>query len=180
VCEENAVGMGCVNKKYLDKGKPVPAPRIMSPDDLIVELGKTHAPEGFSTITKSWRQRRKHAGTYDEQWLQERHPYLPADFDYAFYNCAHPDLICDGYLKGNETIVLKHLHPQHETLRFSLPDYTVGLVLHYVNGARAACTMNLDTLHLDVPANRAYLVWRGQFQVGEPLQALEARHVTVN
>jgi hypothetical protein len=175
VCEENPVGVGFVNKKYLDKNQPVPAPRIMSPDDLIVELGKPHKPEGFSVITKSWLPRRRHAGTYDDQWLKERHPYLPKDFDYAYYNGAHPDLIYNGYLKGDEGVVLKRLHSEHETLRFYLPNYQVGLLLRYHNGSMAKCKVALDTLHLDVHANRAYLVWRGQFQVGAPLRVLEAR-----
>lgn len=180
VYEENPVGVGYVNLKYWDKTKPIPAPRIMSPNDPIIELGKNYKPEGLSVITKSWLPRRQYGGTYDEQWIREYHPQLPKDFNYAYYNCAHPDLIYDGYLQGNESITLTQLHPRHETLCFSLPGYKVGLLLRYLNGSMAIGKVALDTLHIDVPAHRAYLVWRGQFDVGEPLRVLEARMLLPN
>jgi hypothetical protein len=160
VCEENPVGVGCVNKKYLDKSQLLPAPRIMSPDDLILELGKQHKPEGFSAIAKSWLPRRKLSGTYDEQWRQQRHPKLPQDFDYAYFNCAHPDLTYDGYLNGDEAVALKHLHPQHKMLKFSLPEYRVGAVITDKDDYRYGALGNLDTLYMDIERMRAYLVWR--------------------
>jgi len=160
VCEENPVGMGYVNRKHLDKSKPLPAPRIMSPDDLIIELDKGHKPEGFSAITKSWLPRRKYGGTYDEQWLKKRHPYLPEDFDYSYYNCAHPDLIYNGYLKGNESVVLKRLHSKHDTLKFSLPAYRVGAAITDKDDYRYGALGNLDTVYMDVEQMRVYLVWR--------------------
>lgn len=175
VCEENPVGVGYVNKKYLSKSQPLPAPRVMSPHDSEMELGESYKPEGLSVITKSWLPRRAQAGTYDEQWLKERHPYLPKDFDYAFYNSAHPSLIYDGYLKGDEAIVLQNLHPQHSTLNFYLPNCEVLLFLGYSDGKAGMCKLNLDTLHLEVAANRAYLVWRGQLPVVEKLRTIEAR-----
>lgn len=175
VCEENPVGVGYVNKKHLDKSQPVPAPRVMSPDDPVMELGKYYRPEGLSVITKSWLLRRQYGGTYDEQWLNERHPYLPGDFDYAFYNCAHPDLVYEGYLRGNEAVVLHRLHPEHEILRFGLPNCEALIVLHYADGKTGLCKLNLDTLHLEVAVNRAYLVWRGQFQAKATLRGLEAQ-----
>lgn len=175
VLEENPVGLGYVNKKYLDKSQPLPAPRVMSPANPVMELGKNYKPEGLSVITKSWLPRRAQAGTYDDRWLKERHPYLPKDFDYTFYNCAHPDLIYDGYLKGHEQVVLQHLHPQHPLLRFYLPNCEVLLFLGYADGKAGMCRLNLDTLHIEVAANRAYLVWRGQLPAGERLKALEAR-----
>jgi len=177
VCEENPVGAGYVNKKYLDKSQPVPAPRVMAPNDPVMELGKSYKPAGLSVITKSWLPRRQYAGTYDDRWLNERHPYLPKDFDYAFYNGAHPDLIYNGYLKGDEAVVLQGLHPVHEILRFYLPNCEVLLFLWHAGGKTGMCKLNLDTLHLEVAANRAYLVWRGQFQAGETLNALEARAI---
>lgn len=44
-------------------------------------------------------------GTYDDKWLEERHPYYPKDFDDAHWNCApedqqfdFPDLMKPHYL----------------------------------------------------------------------------------
>jgi len=177
VYEQNPIGLGYVNMKYLDKNKPIPAPRIMSSKQQVMELGNVHKPEGFSAMMKSWLPRRKYAGTYDEKWIKERHPLMPKNFDYAFYNCAHPDMIYDGYLIGNEQVVLKYLHSEHENLSFFLPDYRLGLLLRYKSGAMAMAKVELDTLHIDAPENRVYLVWRSQFDVGESLRVLEARMV---
>ena len=160
VCEENPVGVGYVNKKYLDRSQLLPAPRIMSPDDLILELGKNYKPEGFSAIAKSWLPRRKYGGTYDEPWLQQRRPKLPKDFDYAYYNGAHPDLIYDGYLKGDEAVALKHLHSQLQILKFSLPAYRVGAVITDKDDYRYGALGNLDTVYMDIEKMRVYLAWR--------------------
>lgn len=160
VCEENPVGIGYVNKKCLDKGRLLPAPRIMSPDDLILELGKQHKPQGFAAIAKSWLPRRQYGGTYDEHWLQQRRPKLPKDFDYAYYNCAHPDLIYDGYLRGDEAVVLKHLHPQYQILKFSLPAYRVGAVITDRDEYRYGALGNLDTAYIDIEKMRVCLTWR--------------------
>jgi len=175
VYEHNPLGKGYVNLKYWDKSQPIPAPCVMSPDDPVTELGKNYKPEGLSALTKSWLPRRQYGGTYDEQWLNQRHPKLPQEFNYAYYNCAHPDLIYAGYLHGDESVVLTQLHPQHQTLRFTLPGYRIGLLLRYLNGSMAFAQVVLDTLHVEVPTQRAYLVWRGQFDVGEPVRVLEAR-----
>jgi hypothetical protein len=160
VCEENPVGIGYANKKYLDKSRLLPAPRLMSPDDLILELGKQHKPEGFSAIAKSWLPRRKYGGTYDEQWLQQRRPKLPKDFDCAYYNCAHPDLVYDGYLNGDEAVALKHLHPQQQILKFSLPAYRVGAVITDKDDYRYGALGNLDTVYMDIEKMQVYLTWR--------------------
>jgi len=175
VFEENPVGCGYVNKKYLNNIEQLPAPSIMKKEEPVIEFNQYYEPQGFSVISKSWLQRRKYAGTYDEKWINERHPKLPKDFDFSYYNCAHPEMIYNGYLIGNESVELANLHPEHKILQFYLPSYKVFLLLRYLNGQLKMCKVELDTLHIELPEEQAFLIWRGKFFTGEPLRIIEAR-----
>jgi hypothetical protein len=171
--EENPIGKG-----YLPEGKAptdvtFEAPQIESPDDPVTELGRIHKPEGFGPIRRGWLPRRAFAGTYDDAWLQGRWPHTPLDFDYRFYNSAHPDLVYPGYLRGDEEVSLENLHPDG-ALELRLPGYELGLVALLDTGSRAVVPMLLDTLMIDVPEGRLYMTWRGAFSKRRPIQALEA------
>ncbi len=176
VYEKNPVGSGFVNKRFADKKKLIPAPRIMSPADPAPKLGGTYKPQGFSAIGKSWLPRRKYGGTYDERWLKERSPKLPKDFDFLYYNCAHPDLIYDGYLRGDEVVVLKNLHKRRPFLQFYLPNFQVSAAITDHDAYRYAALGNLDTLYLDVEESQAFLVWRITLPIYEDgIKRIEAR-----
>ncbi len=68
------------------------------------------APQGFGPIPPWWLDRQSHAGTYDEAWRTTRAPRLSEDFDYRFFQIAHPSLIVPA-LDGDETVALDHLTP---------------------------------------------------------------------
>ncbi|MGH7455396.1 MAG: DUF2169 domain-containing protein, partial [bacterium] len=140
----------------------------------LASLDQRPAPQGLGSIAKSWLPRRKLAGMYDEKWKKERWPKLPVDFNFAYYNSAHPDLICQSYLKGNERIQLEGLHP-NGTLRFALPAYRVFLLLRFCDGMMMPAPLFLDTLLIDVPENKAYLTWRFALGLERPLRVIEAR-----
>lgn len=174
--EFNPVGCGFVEPgtiRKLDKEKPIPAPRIESPHNPVQKLGQDYLLEGFGTIGRAWLPRRTLAGTYDDQWKQERHPQLPEDFAYAYYNCAHPDLIYPGYLKGDEQVELRGIHPD-QPLRFSLPAYQPHIVLEYPDATQKKIGLNLDTLHIDTDQQQVQLVWRAWFKQTAPLAAIHA------
>ncbi|AGP33062.1 DUF2169 family type VI secretion system accessory protein [Sorangium cellulosum] len=171
--EQNPVGKG-----YLPEGKTpsdvtFEAPQIESPDDPVTELGRLHKPEGLGPIPGVWLPRRAYAGTYDEAWQAERWPHAPLDFDYRFYNSAHPDLVYPGYLRGNEEIVLENLHPDG-ALELRLPGYELGLLALLETGSRAVVPMLLDTLMIDVPEGRLFMTWRGAYSKRRRIEALEA------
>lgn len=48
-------------------------------------------PAGFGFIGRSWLPRISYAGTYDQKWLDEQHPYPPFDMDYRYWNGAPED-----------------------------------------------------------------------------------------
>jgi hypothetical protein len=118
--------------------------------------------QGFGPIPPFWRDRQKFAGTYDDQWLKSRHPLLPEDFDYRFYQCAHPRLICDGYLRGDETFELFRLS-QLESVEFSLPAVQPFARFLWNDDRQVAMNLNLDGVHINArsPDIMIDLTWRG-------------------
>ncbi len=55
--------------------------------------------------------RRRHAGTYDQRWHDERRPLPPEDLDPRFWQVAPPEQQVPGHLNGGELIELIHLTP---------------------------------------------------------------------
>src|SRR5579883_3232186 len=58
-----------------------------------------YRPMAFGPIGRSWEPRYKLAGTYDQKWLDDVCPFLPADFKDEYYQCAPEDQQL-AYLKG--------------------------------------------------------------------------------
>lgn len=160
VHQENPVGVGFVDRGRLDPSRPIPAPTILCPDGRLPVLGEPYPVEGLSALGKPWLPRRARAGTFDAAWAAARHPRLPHDFNAAFYNCAHPGLIHDGWLRGDEEVRLERLHREHEILTFRLPALTVAAAITDRDGYRYGSPARLDTLTLDAERLRAWLTWR--------------------
>jgi hypothetical protein len=176
IFQENPVGKGYLGGELPESFDRWPAPQIESLDDPVCELGKRYKPEGFGPIARSWQPRLKCAGTFDEEWQRARWPDLPTDFEFSFYNVGHPDLICPAFLSGDEEVVLDGVLPGG-TLRFYLPGYKLGVLLRYKDGSMAVAPVFLDTLFVDVPASRVFLVWRSPILKGKSIRALEPRMV---
>ncbi|HEX8699676.1 MAG TPA: DUF2169 domain-containing protein [Myxococcaceae bacterium] len=86
-----------------------PGPQIEDARNLISNTRTRPEPAGVGAIGRHWAPRRGFTGTMDERWMKERMPLLPLDFDERHYQCATPDLICPGYLKGGEMVRLLNL-----------------------------------------------------------------------
>ncbi|MBK9258907.1 MAG: DUF2169 domain-containing protein [Polyangiaceae bacterium] len=156
-----------------------PAPQIESLDDPVVELGKKYRPEGFGPIARSWQPRLKRAGTFDEEWQRTRWPELPHDFEFSFYNAAHPDLICPGFLRGDEEVLLEGLSAEG-TVRFYLPGYKMGVLLRFKDGSMAIVPVYLDTLFVDVPARKGHIMWRAPIPKEKAIRVMEPRMTQPN
>jgi hypothetical protein len=173
VCERNPVGRGLVGSVVVGTDI-VEAPQVESPAAPISKLGRDATPEGFGPLSPVWMQRRVKAGTYDQKWLDKVWPRIPADFDFAFYNSAHPDLVAKGYLRGDEPIELVGWHhdgPVHSRL----PGIRPFLLLRCMNGSLVPTGMKLDTVVIDTDEDRVYLTWRGRVPVEVAPRVIEAR-----
>jgi len=143
--------------KKPDEGQPLP--NIEEPSNPITQWKDKPMPAGFGFIDRSWEQRSKFAGTYDEQWQEEQFPLLPEDFDERAFQAAHPDLIHTPYLQGNERVKITGGTPA-SILEFKLPDIAIGIAIHPNRGGPKREIANLDTLILRPDEHKLNLVWR--------------------
>lgn len=123
---------------------------------------ETREPQGFGPMPPFWRSRQQFAGTYDEEWIKHRHPRLPQDFDYRFYQCAHPRLICEGFLQGSEEFELYNLRPNTPSLTFRLPGIQLKADYRWLDDRRVSLRLNLDGVHIDARGDtvRVDITWR--------------------
>ncbi len=119
-CEANLNGKGFIGEKSKKSINGKPLPNLEDPRNLIRSWKSRPKPVGYGFYGRGWMPRLRFAGTYDETYQKERAPAFPHDFDYSFFNSAHPDLQFRGYLRGDERVELRNLSSE-PTLRFRLP-----------------------------------------------------------
>jgi hypothetical protein len=140
-------------------------PNIEDPKGLIRNYGDTPPPAGFGFISPDWQPRASFAGTYDEQWTNERMPLLPKDFDRRFFNAASPGLIAPGYLKGDEAVVVENASPRG-TISFNLPGVASPECRVQLVGRRdVRVETKLDTVIINTDEDLLILIWRGHLAV---------------
>lgn len=158
---------------WLKRQREIPAPQVESLEDPVRELGRACRVEGLGPIGRAWSPRLRHAGTYDDAWLAQRWPRLPADFDPLYWNGAHPDLVLPR-LRGDEEVVLVNLTPQGRTA-FKIPGHVPFVLARCETGAILPFLAELDTLVIEPDALRVTLVWRALLPVALDVRLLEAR-----
>ncbi|RMH85945.1 DUF2169 domain-containing protein [Pseudomonas sp. AOB-7] len=129
------------------------------------ELGKpVDSPHGdfrpmaLGPIGRHWPQRAAFAGTYDEAWLADCFPFLPADFDNRYFQAAPADQQTD-YLKGGEEVLLLNLTAQ-ERAGFRIPQMSVPVTFFLNKGGHETVHAVIDTLLIDTEARQVQLTWR--------------------
>ena len=198
VYHENTVGRGFAERWYLNASKAgrIPAPQIEAPDERITRFGKATTPRGMGVITRAWQPRLPLAGTYNQQWLEQRHPYLPFDFNFAYWNGAPRDQQVTPHLDGNETITLTNLCPLgtpgassdatgNTQLRFTLPGHLPFALVRFEEGQLGELAAKLDTLIIDTtpdaddPDKKPTIVcvWRATVASEPEVRVLEARMI---
>ncbi len=120
-CKENHVGTGFIGKRTAERVEGLRLPNLEDPRNLINAWNSRPRPAGFGFYGRGWAPRLAYAGTYDDKYMKERHPLLPADFSFRFFNGAHPDLQVGGYLRGDEDVDLLNVCPDASGMHFRLP-----------------------------------------------------------
>lgn len=161
----NPIGCGWIDQELTPTTMPVSAPCIEDPLDPVREPYATHKPQGFGPIPPDWLPRRPLGGTYDQDWIDSRWPNWPDDYDFAYHNSAHPDLILTGYLAGNERVALWGFHGGSSPRILRLPGFACVADLERHDGEILRERMVLDTLLIDIadadPAeHRLFITWR--------------------
>ena len=75
----------------------------------------------FGPLRRDERPRKAYAGTFDQNWIENRMPLLPEDFDTRFNQAAPPNQQVRGYLKGDEAVSIANLYSEVRLIRTSLP-----------------------------------------------------------
>ncbi len=165
--DKNPVGKGFISKD--GDGKHL-LPNIEGPDSLLDSKNSRPDPEGFAPLHGMWQQRFSKMGSYGQEWLYNRWPWFPEDFDCAHCSQAVPDLQMDTYLRGDEPLYFKHLHPEHSEFRSSLPGLKVKCFVQHFKALDSEDSekpffkeipMKLDTLWVDMDTQTLILAWRG-------------------
>ena len=195
VHEHNPIGLGFAEDWYLRATKTtrIPAPQIQALNQPPLRFGEACMPAGLGIVGRAWQPRLRFAGTYDPQWLEGRHPGLPADFDFAYWNAAPADQQVIPHLDGDETITLSNLCPAgaatapdaagNALLTFALPGHLPFVLVRFEDGRIGELAAKLDTVIVDVaptpnsPRKKPSVVcvWRATVACSPDVRVLEAR-----
>lgn len=154
----NPVGLGFVGKRNRSELNGFPLPNLEDPLHLISSQRDTPKPVCFGANAGHWNPRASYAGTYDDNWLTTRAPYLPVDFDKRFFNVAMPELIFPQFLVGGEEVEISNMHTKGN-LKFSLPFISFTAQVD-IAGEVKKPTFNLETLILAPNDLTITMVWR--------------------
>ncbi len=102
--ERNRIGSGVAKRNSTLVTQKVPS--VFYPKEDWQASSHQVRVAGFGPIPPFFKQRYQLAGTFDDDWLENRRPLLPVDFDRRYYQCAPLDQQCKGYLQGGERILL--------------------------------------------------------------------------
>lgn len=155
----------------------LPLPNIEAPDALIGAWTDTPMPACFAPVAPHWMPRRSFAGTYDEDWENNRSPFLPVDFDPQFCQVAPLGLSAIPHLHGGEIAELRGLTPDG-MLRFTLPSLTVGIV-HRLDRGVELRPARLDTVVIEPDAKRLVAVWRAVYQCDKRVRRVREVEIDV-
>jgi hypothetical protein len=155
----NHVGVGFHynRKKEFIHNKPLPNTEEVGRP--VLRPRGNYRPMSFGPIARSWPPRLKHAGTYDDAWIDNTFPFLPADFDQRYFQCAPLDQQF-SHPTGREEVVLSNLTPQGRTM-FRLPT-TVDLPLEFTDSSYKRTEQHVlpDTIIIEPDLGRFTLTWR--------------------
>ena len=154
----NPVGRGFHKhfKKEWMNGTLLPHTEVL--DQPIEQPDGDYAPMALGPVGRGWASRLPYAGTYDQNWIDNTFPFLPPDFNDAYYQAAPLDQQI-LYPRGGEEVVLVNLTPEGRT-GFYLPTIDVPVVFFRKKGERHETKAVIDTLVIEPDKNVFAMTWR--------------------
>ncbi|MET0068546.1 MAG: DUF2169 domain-containing protein [Candidatus Thiodiazotropha sp.] len=122
-----------------------------------------YSPMAFGPLGRGWNPRLQLAGTYDQDWIDNTFPFLPSDFNVAYYQAAPADQQMP-YPKGGERVFLENLTAQGQTA-FTLPEIDVPVVFFYKNGENLKQKAMIDTIVVEPDEGLFTMTWRATIQL---------------
>lgn len=156
---------------------------LVDPLHLVRSTSEVVPPAVFAPYPKTCPQRRAKLGTYGGDYATTGWPWFAQDFDYSYYNATDERQWIKGYLRGDEDLFFKNMHPKHPEYRTCLPkirarcfltqtvNWCVELKPEEAKREFRELQMDLDTLWVDMNQEKLILVWRGR----APTRSLKLR-----
>lgn len=160
VFADNPVGLGYATARSGSRLDGLDLPLTEDPADPVTSPFGAHRPVALGPVARSWPQRARLAGTYDQDWIDNTFPFLPDDFDERHFQCAPEDQQIP-YPAPFTPLVIVGLTPQGRE-EFRLPD--TALPVRIFRGREVALDKVIlpDTLCLDTEARQLTLTWRAE------------------
>ena len=159
----NPVGCGWHHHIYRELVIGAPVSNTEEIRDPVRDPGGRYRPMAFGPIGRGWPSRINHAGTYDQNWIDNAFPFLPADFDPLYFQCAPEDQQVP-HLRGGEPVVLINL-TEDARREFVLPSIEMPVVFFRRRADRVETRGILDTLLFEPDAERFDMVWRASLRL---------------
>lgn len=157
-------------------GKPMPNTEAIG--DAVSSPGGNYTPMAFGPLARSWPERVKWAGTYDQQWKETTFPFLPHDFDERYFQSAPVDQQMD-HVKGGEQLVLLNLSPRGRDT-FTLPAMDVPVLVVWRSGKKDVQIGAVDTVIVEPDLYRFTLTSRASFPLRRGIREVREVHVGRN
>jgi hypothetical protein len=169
--QRNPMGVGFhpYREKKDVEGKPLP--NLEHPKHRLTSYRDVVAPIGFGCIGRNWKPRIDYAGTYDQRWLDEVAPFLPADFDDRYFQSAPTDQQFPLF-KGGEVIRCVHMAAS-PVVEYRIPSLQLPVSFGFEKGDVRSFGV-LDTIVLKPHEGFATLTWRATVPLGKRLHALRS------
>lgn len=142
----------------------MPLPNTQEAGSEIAYPTNACTPMSLGPIGRAWPQRLRHAGTYDQRWIDETFPFLPEDFDERFHQAAPADQQMP-FPSGPLGVLLQGFTTDGPRA-FTLPPFTAPVKVQPRQGAAEPHLGVLDTIVFEPDHERVMLTWR----VSRPLR----------
>jgi hypothetical protein len=160
----NPVGRGFHKQLKSEWVDGTPLPNTEETGSSVSWVDGKYRPMSFGVVGRHWEPRYKYAGTYDQHWLDNDFPFLPADFDEQYYQAAPLDQQL-AKPTGEQLVTLVNLTPDGRR-EFVLPHFEAPIHVFPKNGEREDLTAQADTIVIEPDAERVTIAWR----VARPLK----------
>ena len=111
-----------------------------------------YQPAGFGFVGRSWSPRIALAGTYDDKWVEEQHPYPPHDIDYAYWNAAPKDQQIEFFHPQARIELWNLTKPEFSNkgyLKFDFLGHRPFIIMFFESGEVVPFPMITDTVFID-------------------------------
>ncbi|MGQ9366163.1 DUF2169 family type VI secretion system accessory protein [Azospirillum sp. ST 5-10] len=179
----NPLGKGRYNVWDLYPDGRIPVPNVEDPERLIRDIEDEPPVVGFAPLSEWSPLRQEKMGAMGVDWMRRERPRKPVDFDWTSYNAAPEDQQAMGFYRGDEVLTFENMHPDFNPFRVRLAEVRVRLFVNRLEPDGSLTffepPMNLDTVWVDVDAEKLVQVWRGVARVSSFEYRKELPHVLI-